>query len=147
MSETVLVDKGQAVRIGNRPRDYGVFEKNGMIMCTNNPDHNDMSFDNFDEANFPRPDSTDFEMLADVMISRRAFIGGGAALGLTTFVLGTRALTPPAHAASRLGFRPVIANTLDTITLPKGYSWQVVAKWGDPMWRNGAALNTKILNG
>jgi len=93
------------------------------------------SFDEFDEINDPRPEPTDFERITEKMMSRRAFLGGAAAVGATAAVLGTTALTPfKAHAAGRLGFEQVAANGLDTVTVPRGYSWQVVAKWGDPLW-------------
>ena len=40
-----------------------------------------------------------------------------------------------------LDFAPVAANGLDTVTVPDGYSWQVVARWGDPLWSAGAAFD------
>ena len=33
------------------------------------------------------------------------------------------------------------ANTRDTVTVPRGYSWHVVARWGDPMWTRGPAFD------
>jgi len=35
-------------------------------------------------------------------------------------------------ATDRFAFDAIDANTLDDITLPKGYSSQVVVRWGDP---------------
>ena len=99
---------------------------------------NDVSFDEFDEINYPRPETSDF---AEVC-SRRGFLAKGAAFGLGAFVLGTSALTPvAARAASRLGFEAVPANSLDTVTLPEGYSWQIVARWGDPLWSDGVEFD------
>jgi hypothetical protein len=94
----------------------------------------EISFDEFDELNNPPVETTDFDRIAARRYSRRAFVGGAAALGATAMFLGTSALTRPAHAAGRFGFAPVEANTLDTITLPKGYNWHTVAVWGEPMW-------------
>ncbi len=102
------------------------------------PDH---SFDEFDEANDPRDAATAFEDLANRRLSRRRFLGAGAAAGLTAFVTGTTALTRPAAAAARFGFRAVAANRRDTVTVPKGYSWHVVTRWGDPLWRDGAIFD------
>ena len=93
-----------------------------------------MSFDEFDELTNPGPEVTDFQVLADKALSRRGFMAGGTAFGLSAFVLSTTALTAPARAASRLGFEAVAANTLDTVTVPKGYSWHIVARWGQPLW-------------
>ncbi len=93
------------------------------------------SFDDFDEINDPRREETDFARISAKAVSRRAFLGGAAAVGATAAVLGTTALTPfGAHAMGRLGFEQVAANGLDTVTVPRGYSWQVVARWGDPLW-------------
>ena len=101
------------------------------------------SFDECDETHFPRPIPTDFGRLAERTISRRGFLGAGRAFGAAAFVMGAGVLGPlPALAgASRFGFEPVAANGLDTITLPPGYRWQVVAKWGDPMWSHSIAFD------
>ena len=49
----------------------------------------------------------------------------------------------PARArwTAGLDFTPVAANGLDTVTVPDGYSWHVVARWGDPLWSTGAAFD------
>lgn len=86
------------------------------------------------------PAKTDFETLTESLISRRRFVSGGVAFGLGAFVAG--AMTPGlAQAASRFGFQQVPANSLDTVTVPKGYSWHIVASWGDPLWSDGAAFD------
>lgn len=77
------------------------------------------------------PSPTDFEILAEKALSRRRFLQTGGAFGAAVFAAGA---IGPATADSRLGFEAVAANTLDTVTLPKGYSWHVVASWGDPLW-------------
>lgn len=104
-----------------------------------------LSFDDFDEANNPRPEASDFESVVERAMSRRGFLGRGIAYGATAFVLGSTALTAPARAvggnAGRFGFRPIPTNTLDTVTVPNGYSWHVVAKWGDPLWSDGPAFD------
>ena len=105
-------------------------------------DNTELSFDEFDEINYPRPAETDFSRVVERSLSRRSFLGSGIALGAAAFVMGTSALTPTtARAASRIGFSPIAANTMDTITVPEGYSWHVVAKWGEPIWSNGAEFD------
>ena len=102
--------------------------------------------DDFDEFYFPRPGETDFAALADKEISRqitrRGFMRGAAGAGAAAFVAST-ALTPIAALANsgRFGFEPIPANSLDTVTVPQGYSWHVVARWGDPLWSRGVPFD------
>ena len=102
-------------------------------------DH-ELSFDDWDEATSPGPDVCDFDIVADKAMSRRGFLGALTVFGATSFLMGTSALTP-AQAASRLSFRQVAANTEDTITVPEGYSWDLVISWGDPLWSKGVAFD------
>ena len=97
----------------------------------------DLSFDEWDELHSPRPDVTDFDLIAEKAMTRRGILGAFAAVGATAALAGTSALTPAhagGHATTRLAFDAVAANTLDTVTVPKGYSWHVVASWGDGLW-------------
>ncbi|WP_020593969.1 PhoX family protein [Kiloniella laminariae] len=103
-----------------------------------------LSFDDFDEIQNPGPEQTDFEQVVDRAISRRGFLGAGLGFGAAAFVLGTTALTPTkARASSRFSFEPVAANSLDTVTVPNGYSWHVVSKWGDPLWSKSLDFDHK----
>lgn len=93
-----------------------------------------------------RPDlddtDVDFEILCDRVLDRRGFLGGAIAFSSAAFVMGTTALTPvAARASSRLTFDPVTANTLDTVTVPKGFNWHSVAAWGDPLWSDGVLFD------
>ena len=99
------------------------------------PDHaSELSFDDFDELNDPRDEPTAFERI----VSRRRFLGGAAALGAAGAFFGLGAFRP-AHAAGMggLDFEPVAANSLDTVTVPPGFSWHNVIAWGDPLWSEG----------
>ena len=106
-------------------------------------DYTEMSFDEFDEAVNPPPERIEFDEIVEEALSRRGFLGGVMSFGAGSFVLGTSALTPSGAeaATSRLGFAQVAANTLDDITLPEGYSSQVVLRWGDPMFSDGAEFD------
>lgn len=88
-------------------------------------------------------DQTDFELLAETFLSRRKFLGGATSFGAAAFVLGTGTLVPSRAGANGLWlhFGAVKANTLDTITVPKGFHWHVVASWGDPLWSNGVTFD------
>ena len=86
---------------------------------------------------------TDFEVLADHAITRRGFLGRGVAFGAAAFVLGAGGLASPAAraAARHIGFEPVAANGLDTVTVPPGYGWHLVVRWGDPMWSDSTPFD------
>lgn len=101
----------------------------------------EMSFDDFDEMNNPGPAITEFDVLAEKALSRRNILSAGVAFGVSAFVMGSTALSRPAAAASRMGFTQVPANGMDTVTVPDGYNWQIVAKWGEPMWSDGAEFD------
>jgi secreted PhoX family phosphatase len=102
-----------------------------------------LSFDEFDEMNDPRPQETEFAVLAEKAISRRGFLGTTASFGAAAFLLGTSALTSTTARAAGLwlSFEPVAANTLDAVTVPEGYSWHTVVRWGDPLWSRGDAFD------
>ncbi|MEM7024316.1 MAG: alkaline phosphatase PhoX, partial [Pseudomonadota bacterium] len=99
-----------------------------------------VSFDEFDEINYPRPAQTDFARVVERVVSRRGFMGGGVALGASALVMGTSALTPTSlqAAENRFGFQPIPTNTMDTVTVPEGYSWHPVVLWGEPLWSDAA---------
>jgi len=98
----------------------------------------ELSFDDFDDLENPRPETSDFDEVVEEAISRRGLLGGLVAFGTASFLLGSSALTP-AHAkgGSRFGFDAVAAGTDDTIVVPKGFSWHAVVHWGDPLWSTG----------
>ena len=94
----------------------------------------EMTFDDFDELLNPGPEVSEFEAIADSNFSRRSFLEGGMHFGVGAFLLSAGSLAPgKAQAASRLAFEAVAANSLDTVTVPKGYTWQPVLRWGDPI--------------
>ena len=95
----------------------------------------------FDDIDNPGPDYTDFERIAERVMSRRGFLGHAAAFGAAAFVMSAGALTPSGARAAGLAFEPIAANSLDTITLPKGFSWYTLISWGDPLWSNGVAFD------
>ncbi len=70
------------------------------------------------------------------VVSRRKFLQGSFAVGTGAFA----AATLPSKALgfgsdfNGISFTPVAANSKDTITVPKGFSWHTVTAWGDPMW-------------
>ncbi len=105
-------------------------------------DTRDLSFDEFDELQNPRDEATDFEKLTDAALARRSFMKGGLALGLGSLVLGaSMGVGRDAMATSRLAFKAISTSTEDTIKVPEGYNWQVVVRWGDPLWSKGTSFD------
>ncbi|KKL15138.1 hypothetical protein LCGC14_2508600 [marine sediment metagenome] len=100
------------------------------------------SFDDYDEINSPRDEVTDIDRVIETAISRRGFLGGAMSFGLGSFLVGSSALTRPAAAqGTRFGFAAVEATTADTVTLPDGYEWKMLIKWGDPLHTDAAAFD------
>ncbi len=95
----------------------------------------ELSFDAWDEQQQPeRAKDTDF----DAVMSRRYFLKGASVLGASAFVMTAGLASTTAKAASKAGFKftPIAANTADAITLPEGFTSQVVIRWGDPLTSN-----------
>jgi secreted PhoX family phosphatase len=98
----------------------------------------DLSADDWDEINFPRPEENDFDKVVERAISRRGFLGGvlafgsGAAAMSTGLLSGTSAQAQTA-AQNRFPFTPIAAQTDFDVHVPEGYSWDVLARWGDPL--------------
>lgn len=106
----------------------------------------ELSFDELDELVRPAPEVVEFEEVANTMVSRRGFLGGGAAVGASAFVMGSTTLAAGKVFAagsdeSRLAFKMVKANALDTVTVPEGYKWEVLVSWGDPMFSSAPDFN------
>lgn len=78
------------------------------------------------------------ELDFDGVVSRRTVLLGGAAFGVAAFA---DAALPAKADAGAMAFEPVSANQEDTVTLPDGYTWHVVASWGDPLWSSGNAFD------
>lgn len=102
------------------------------------------TFDENDLCNHPRPDETEFSRMVDAALNRRQLLGAaGAGLGL---FLGGQGLAQAAQGAAsqrgpRIGFTPIAANSLDTVSVPAGYQWRVLASWGDAILPGGAVFD------
>ena len=103
--------------------------------------------------------------LADINTSRRTLVLGGLAAAVAAFA-GTGAATAAARGAlpaagpfgisgvatgtrrgPLLGFNPIAPGIhADTITVPDGYTWQVLAPWGDPIVPGGPAFTPGVAN-
>ena len=104
-------------------------------------DIHDLSADEWDELNFPRPEGNDFDKVVERAISRRGFLGGVLAFGSGAAVMGVGMLkgtTAMAQPASRFPFTPIAAQTDGTVHVPEGYSWKTLVRWGDPLFSDAA---------
>ncbi|MEL7343306.1 MAG: PhoX family phosphatase, partial [Pseudomonadota bacterium] len=87
--------------------------------------------------NFPRPEVQDFDRVVDRAISRRGFLGGVLAFGSGAAVMGTGVLkgtTAMAQQMSRFAFDQLPPQTDGTVHVPGGYNWDVLVRWGDPLF-------------
>ena len=83
--------------------------------------------------------------------SRRSALGAGAAGALTLLVTsqtgaGTAVAAPPpgkGYLKSNLPFDPIapVDALVDDMTVPQGYDWNPVIRWGDPLFRTSPAFD------
>jgi secreted PhoX family phosphatase len=86
---------------------------------------------------------TSLNDLIDREVSRRSVLKGGLGLATLGFFTGSwltgcgsdedAAPASSGPAERMLGFAPVATNSLDAITLPAGYTHQVMIPWGEPI--------------
>jgi secreted PhoX family phosphatase len=92
----------------------------------------------------------EFRSLVSTALSRRAVLGLGAA-GAVAIAVGDAFRAAPAQAApgtgsaaaSGLPFEPIapVASTVDEFTVPAGYRWQALVRWGDPIFADAPAFD------
>ena len=108
-------------------------------------DLNTISADDWDELNDPRPETCDFDDVVERAISRRGFLGGVVAFGSGAAAMGTAQLlgstSAEAMQTSRFAFAPIVAQTDHTVHVPEGYKWDVLVRWGDPLFSDAAAFD------
>lgn len=107
-------------------------------------DTQDLSFDDWDELKFPRKTTQDFDEVVERAISRRGFLGGVVAFGSGAAVMGTAMLkgtTAIAGQSSRFAFEQLPIQTDGTVHVPEGYSWDVLVRWGDPLFSDAPAFD------
>ena len=95
-----------------------------------------------EETKCPEWPDSDFARLIEQDVSRRSILEHG--VGLAAFALVAGSLAPilaDAGPPDPFEFAAVKANHLDTITVPAGYNWHVVARWADPLWSDAASFD------
>ena len=108
-------------------------------------DLNEISADDWDELNNPRPDTCDFDRVVESALTRRGMLRGIVAFGSGAAVMGTGSLlgstSAQAMASSRFAFTPIDIQTDGTVHVPEGYSWDILVRWGDPLFSDAPAFD------
>jgi len=79
------------------------------------------------------------EDMIEVRIKRRSFLGGSLAVAATGFFGGSALASAELRngvargLAPQLGFAEVPTSAADTVVVPAGYTYQVLAPWGTPL--------------
>lgn len=110
-------------------------------MKENNPEKKELSFDEFDEQVNPREPSNDFDKIMQLALSRRDLLKSVIALGSITTLGSLASPTTATAATNRFAFSAISASNLDELTVPDGFRAEVVARWGDPLWSDGAEFD------
>ncbi|MEP6018445.1 MAG: PhoX family phosphatase [Paracoccaceae bacterium] len=109
-------------------------------------DMRELSPDEWDEQNYPRPNTCDFDDVVDEALSRRGFLSSVVAFGSGAAVMGVGSMlsstSAKAQAASRFAFKPIPIATDATVHVPEGYSWSLVARWGDALNSQAVAFDS-----
>ncbi|MFB9071859.1 PhoX family phosphatase [Citricoccus parietis] len=90
-------------------------------------------------------DNSHFRDIANAAISRRAALGLGGGLAAAVVVGGTALQNAPAAQAAndfhprgggKLSFEAIapVERTVDAMTVPSGYDWAAIIRWGDPLF-------------
>lgn len=95
-------------------------------------------------------DNEYFKDIADVALSRRSMLGLGA-VGAAAVVLGPSLLSAPAASAAQaaqgirgsLPFTAIapVSRSVDGMSVPEGYDWHPIIRWGDPLFSRKQALD------
>ncbi len=108
-------------------------------------DYDELSFDDEDEMKFPRPEVQGFDQVVERAVSRRGFLGGALAFGSGAAVMGAGLLNGTsalATQASRFAFDQLAPQTDGTVHVPAGYAWDVLVRWGDPLFSDAPAFDS-----
>jgi len=107
--------------------------------------YDELSFDDEDELKFPRPTNQGFDAVVESAISRRGFLGGALTFGSGAAVMGAGVFSGTAVEAqqtSRFAFDQLAPQTDGTVHVPNGYDWDVLVRWGDPLFSDAPDFDT-----
>ena len=93
-------------------------------------------------ANTPRPT---FQELLAQRLTRREVLGAGVAIAAAGSVQWIAPAEAAKRAAPSLSFKPIRGSSNDEVILPQGYTYDLVARWGDSLFSNTASLDATKL--
>ena len=106
---------------------------------------NELSWDDWDELQSPRPEESGFDAVVDQAMSRRGFLGTALAFGSGAAAMGAGSLlsstSAQASKAGRFAFDALPIATDFTVHVPAGYKWAPVARYGDPLFSDAPAFS------
>ncbi|MEM7616398.1 MAG: alkaline phosphatase PhoX, partial [Pseudomonadota bacterium] len=108
--------------------------------------YDELSFDDEDELKYPRPTEQDFDRIVESAISRRGFLSGVLAFGSGAAVMGVGPFSGTAAQAqqtSRFAFEALAPQTDGTVHVPPGYKWDVLVRWGDPLFSDAPEFSAE----
>ncbi|MDP9824946.1 PhoX family protein [Kineosporia succinea] len=86
-----------------------------------------------------------FQSVASAALSRRALLAGGGALAAAAAmpIVHAQEAEASSRAAGGLKFTPIasVDSTKDAFTVPKGFRWDPIIRWGDPLFKNSPAFD------
>ncbi|GAA5227942.1 PhoX family protein [Paeniglutamicibacter antarcticus] len=95
--------------------------------------------------------NTYFRDIADTALSRRSILGIGAAASAALVIGVDTRSAPVAHAdtiiapngGSKLRFTAIapVPRNRDAMTVPEGYDWAPIIRWGDPLFNHAPKFN------
>ena len=97
----------------------------------------------------PSTENTFAEIASRQLSRRRLLVSAGAvtaAATLSTSVAERAAAARRLPAAGGLEFEPIasIPAAVDAVTVPAGYRWTPVIRWGDPLFWNSPAFDPEV---
>ncbi|MDI3331218.1 MAG: PhoX family phosphatase [Micrococcus sp.] len=109
----------------------------------------------------PVPNTSDnahFRDIASAAISRRAALGLGGGLAAAVVVGANTVSTAPAAVAhssahpkggGKLPFQALngVPKTVDDVTVPEGYDWKAIIRWGDPLFADSPEFDITAQTG
>lgn len=100
-----------------------------------------ISADAWDEMISPRAEETDFDRVLEAGLSRRGFLAGFLS-GLVAYGSAAAAMGSAwAAEGAVFDFAPISIGTDGTVHVPEGYVWDVVIRWGDPLFSDAPVFN------